>query len=292
MNFRLLEDFLALVDYGSFTRAAEVRNSTQSAFSRRIQNLEGWVGAPLFERDRGPVRLTREGELFKPCAEDLLRRLGQAREMVIREHSQRRRTVTISATHSLAASLLPLLLHRIEQAHPDLMVRLFSSDFDACLHALATGNAHFLLSYAHPQAPPDLPFDQLLSALVGGDTLVPVKAGRTRKGTLPPAGALLAYSQESGIGRILAAALGNTIRQRFTQVFESSYASVLKSMALEGCGTAWLPLRDIGAELQAGTLVRAHPEEWDVPLEIRLFRYRGDLAPHAEAAWGIASGMQ
>ena len=288
MNFKLLEDFLALAECGSFTRAAEIRNSTQSAFSRRIQNLEHWAGTPLFERERSPVRLSREGELFKPCAEDLLRRLTQAREIVMREHAHRRRTVTVAATHSLAANLLPMLLHRIERAQPNLMIRLFSSGFDACLQALLSGNAHFFLSYTHPQAPLDLPDDKLFSAPVASDTLMAVKAAPSRHAGTTPAGALLAYSQDSGIGRILQAVLGDALHPRFTQVFESSYASVLKSMALEGHGIAWLPLRDIGAELQAGTLVRAQPAEWDVPLEIRLFRHREEMPANIEAAWRIA----
>lgn len=288
MNFRLLEDFLALADCGSFTRAAELRSSTQSAFSRRIRSLEQWAGTPLFQRDRSPVRLTREGELFRPCAEDLLRRLAQARDLVVREHAQRRRTVTVAATHSLAANLLPMLLHRIERAQPNLMVRLLSSSSDGCVQALLAGQAHFFLGHTHPLAPLDLPRDGLLDAVVAHDTLVPVRAPASTPGAASSAGAWLAYSRESGIGRILHAVLGDAPEQRYTQVFESGYASVLKSMALEGHGVAWLPLRDIGAELQAGTLVRAQPPEWDVPMEVRLFRLREAMSPNVEAAWQVA----
>ena len=49
MEFIWLEDFLALVDSGNFSRAAELRHVTQPAFSRRIRALEDWVGVDLFE---------------------------------------------------------------------------------------------------------------------------------------------------------------------------------------------------------------------------------------------------
>ena len=80
MDAAWLEDFLALVDLGHFSRAAEQRNITQPAFSRRVRALEDWVGTPLFVRDAQPVMLTAAGERFRPVAEEILRRLFQGRE--------------------------------------------------------------------------------------------------------------------------------------------------------------------------------------------------------------------
>ena len=51
MDIEWLEDFLVLSDLSSFTRAAQTRNVTQSAFSRRIRSLEDWIGIPLVDRD-------------------------------------------------------------------------------------------------------------------------------------------------------------------------------------------------------------------------------------------------
>ncbi|WP_198943933.1 LysR family transcriptional regulator [Acetobacter sp. DsW_54] len=44
MDIKWLEDFVTLSRLQSFSRAAEERHVTQSAFSRRIQALETWVG--------------------------------------------------------------------------------------------------------------------------------------------------------------------------------------------------------------------------------------------------------
>jgi DNA-binding transcriptional LysR family regulator len=61
-----LEDFLALVDLANFSRAAEHRNVTQPAFSRRIRMLEEWIGVALVDRDTHQIVLTPAGKRFRP----------------------------------------------------------------------------------------------------------------------------------------------------------------------------------------------------------------------------------
>lgn len=80
MELAWLQDFLSLAEAGCFSRAAEQRNMTQPAFSRRIKALEAWVDADLFYRDARPVMLTPAGEAFRPAAEETLRRLNAGRE--------------------------------------------------------------------------------------------------------------------------------------------------------------------------------------------------------------------
>ena len=47
MDLQWLEDFLTLAETRSFSRSAELRGVTQSAFSRRIRALEEWLGTGL-----------------------------------------------------------------------------------------------------------------------------------------------------------------------------------------------------------------------------------------------------
>ncbi len=74
MEVKWLEDFLALAGTSNFSRAAEERHVTQSAFSRRIKQLEAWVGASLIDRATYPSRLTEAGERFVPVANRRFRR--------------------------------------------------------------------------------------------------------------------------------------------------------------------------------------------------------------------------
>ena len=57
-----LKTFLAIVDTGSFTRAAEEVNKTQSAVSMQMKRLEDQVGRPLFSKDGRGTKFTRDGE--------------------------------------------------------------------------------------------------------------------------------------------------------------------------------------------------------------------------------------
>jgi LysR family transcriptional regulator, hypochlorite-specific transcription factor HypT len=79
MDTTWFEDFLAVLEEGGFTRAAERRAVSQPAFSRRIKALEDWVGANRFDRTTHSVSLTAAGERLRPAAEEILRRLQIAR---------------------------------------------------------------------------------------------------------------------------------------------------------------------------------------------------------------------
>jgi DNA-binding transcriptional LysR family regulator len=59
MRLGWLEDILAVLETGSFIRAAEKRFLTQPAFSRRIKLIEEHVGVELFDRRKIPVQLKK-----------------------------------------------------------------------------------------------------------------------------------------------------------------------------------------------------------------------------------------
>ena len=68
-------------------------------------------------------------------------------------------------------------------------------------------------------------------------------------------------------------------------VFTAHLATLLKSMALEGRGVAWLPRSLIEDELRDARLVPAGGGDWSIGIEIRLFRRAGAELPAAEAFW-------
>src|SRR3546814_3268419 len=80
MELCWLEDFKALVECMNFSRAAERRNVTQPAFSRRVRALERWIGTPLFDRGTHRLGLTPAGAKFRQVAEATLRRLSPSRK--------------------------------------------------------------------------------------------------------------------------------------------------------------------------------------------------------------------
>lgn len=73
-----IRQFLAVVDAGSFTGAAQQIRVTQPALSTGVADLERLVGAPLFIRNRRQIRLTEAGGRFLPIARDLERNFRAA----------------------------------------------------------------------------------------------------------------------------------------------------------------------------------------------------------------------
>ena len=106
MEVKWLEDFLALAGTLNFSKAADERHVTQSAFSRRIKQLEAWVGATLVDRASYPSRLTEAGAKFVPVAQETLKQLYHARRTLLQEEGADARTVRLTALHTLSLSLI------------------------------------------------------------------------------------------------------------------------------------------------------------------------------------------
>lgn len=72
-NLQKYQAFVAAVELGGFSKAAERLNYSQSGISRMVADLEKEWGIVLLERDRGGVRLTSEGMRILPFARELCR---------------------------------------------------------------------------------------------------------------------------------------------------------------------------------------------------------------------------
>ena len=81
MDINWIEDFLSLADTRSFSRSASQRHASQSAFSRRIQSLESWVGTELVDRSSNPLSLTPAGQAFRGAAVGIVQQVRQARRL-------------------------------------------------------------------------------------------------------------------------------------------------------------------------------------------------------------------
>ncbi len=299
MNLSWLEDFLALAASGNFSRAAEERHMTQPAFSRRIRALEEWLGVVLLDRGTHPATLTETGEWFRAVAQEILARVARVPDEARAVADAGSATLRLASTHALSFTFLPAWLRSLESRTAIGPIQLVSDVLQQCEALMQQGRVQFLLCHWHEQVPGRLDPALHRSAPVGTDRLLPVsapgRAGRARHAlatlAMPATNSgrrvpILAYSPESGIGRIVRALSGAALaRARGEVVFTAHLASVLRTMALDGRGIAWLPHSLISDDLAAGRLVQAGGEEWGVDVEIRLFRSRAALPRAAEAFW-------
>lgn len=285
MDLKWLEDFVSLAETRSFSRSAEERHVTQPAFSRRIQALEMWLGAPLIDRTTYPTTLTESGRRFRETAEEIIQLLGTARADLTAESRTRRRSVSMAALHTLALTFFPRWFGRIEEATGSIGSRLLADDFHNCLQAIAENGYDFLLTYHHPCAPVTLDPSKFPYLVVGTDALVAVRSPR-----LPEESSLfLDYASNSFLGRVSTYAQAMSgLESAIVHTSENAMAEALKFMALEGHGAAWLPRSLVKVELERGELVTFGSE---TALEIRLYRALERRRGAVDAVWNAASAL-
>ena len=293
MNLIWLEDFLALASTGNFSRAAEERHTTQPAFSRRIRALEEWLGVVLIDRTTHPATLTEAGEWFRSVAHEIQARVAQVPDEARAIADASSATLRIAATHALSFTFLPSWLRSLESRITVGPVQLVSDVMQQCEALMLQGRVQFLLCHSHEQVPIRLDSMNYRSAGVGSDALIPVSApdadGKpkfalaARSSRRVP---VLAYSAESGIGRIVRTLRGAALEEIHAEfAFTAHLASVLKTIALDGRGVAWLPKSLIDDELASGRLVAAGDETWRIAVDIRVFRQQATAHPAAERFW-------
>jgi DNA-binding transcriptional LysR family regulator len=111
-----LRSFLAIVDSGSFTKAAERVHKTQSAVSMHVRRLEEQLGCALFVKQGRGARLTAEGEKLV----DFARRIIQVEAGAVAALSRKglRGTVRLGIPDDYAESFLAEILSRFNRRHP------------------------------------------------------------------------------------------------------------------------------------------------------------------------------
>ncbi|MBV8441198.1 MAG: LysR family transcriptional regulator [Hyphomicrobiales bacterium] len=111
-----LRSFLAIVDSGSFTKAAERVHKTQSAVSMHIRRLEEQLGCALFVKQGRGAKLTAEGESLI----DYARRIIQVEAGAVAALSRRglRGSVRLGIPDDYAESFLAEVLARFNRRHP------------------------------------------------------------------------------------------------------------------------------------------------------------------------------
>ena len=154
MDLNWLRDFECLARTSNFTRAADERNITQSAFSRRIKALESWVGLPLVNRATYPVQLTEAGQQFLPIALTAVSQLSEARQTIRDADRGDHRFVRFSVLHTISVNFLASRIEDLQRQLPDLRTRVISDSLSTCCELLVEGAVDILLCYSHHTVSP------------------------------------------------------------------------------------------------------------------------------------------
>jgi len=174
LPLRALQVLETVSRHGSFSKAANELNITQSAVSHQIRGLEGRLGTKLFFREHKRLLLTPAGQRLAQVMHSALEQISEAMTAV--RPAREQQSVTVSVLPSFASTWLLPRLHRFMQRNPGIDVNLIATQHlsdpgrDGSDMAIRYGNGRW----------PGLQAVHMLS-----DSIFPVCAPRFNRGRLP-----------------------------------------------------------------------------------------------------------
>lgn len=143
MNIQKYMAFVKAVEFGSFTRAAEALDYTQSAISRMINDLESEWGILLFERGRGGITLTSDGLKLFPQ----LKRVCNEHEMLMVQIEDlqdiQSGIIRIGTFSSVATHWLPNIIKIFNKDYPGIDFELLLGDYTEIESWISEGRVDF-----------------------------------------------------------------------------------------------------------------------------------------------------
>lgn len=150
---RALAAFESAARLSNFSHAARELNTSQSAISRHITDLEARLGARLFHRERRAVRLTEQGAVFHRAVLSGLSDIRTAAETVATWSQSEQ--LTLACTHEISHLFLLPRFEALQAAVGDeVQVRIMTYEYDALETALDP-RIDLMLSYQDGTAPSD-----------------------------------------------------------------------------------------------------------------------------------------
>lgn len=262
MEMRQLRHLMAVVEFGSFSRAAQAVHLTQPALTRSIQALEAQVGAAVLERQRGDITPTDIGRLLlthahamEGATRDLERDIALAKGLELGE-------LRIGVGPFGGSALVGPVLARLNRLHPrlhlctvlapwqELPQRLRAREVDLIVMELSQvaqmeGLAHRALSY-HPVQVVCRPGHPLIGA--EAPTLEAVFS-------YPSAGPTPTTTMVAMLLQLLPQALRETLRRQGLPRIECDLSSVLKDVLRDSDAIALMPGFIVAQEVARAELV-------------------------------------
>ena len=153
MDFRQLRYFVALYEEGHMGRAAERLSISQPALSQQIRLLEGDLEVSLFQRSSRRLVPTIAAHTLYNHALPLLDGMARTREAMRTFRGPGPRSLSIGVLQTVNASLVPLLLERVQHSQPQLVVKLYELSSVDIERRLLSGTLDIGISFIPPRQP-------------------------------------------------------------------------------------------------------------------------------------------
>ena len=252
ISLRQVEGFYWVASLGGVERAARHLNTTQSAMSKRIQDLEAALDLTLFDRSQRRVRLTVDGDRLLATARDMI--ALRDRMLEFRDTAKpAARTLRLGVTELTAMTWLPMLTERLKPVAGSVVLE---PHVDASTHLVRQLQDDALDIVIVPDAFPDPLFKVIPLDVV--DYAWMCRPGYIKADRPLPLRELSGYTvidqvHASGLGDIVRRWLGER-RVGITSTLPSSSLSAVAALTIAGHGISYLPLRMFQPLISSGRL--------------------------------------
>lgn len=265
MELLQLEHFLAVVEEGTFTRAAERVGRTQPAVSQSIKKLEEEIGAPLFARGSNDVALTDAGRLLAEHARRMVAVRDDAVRQLVELKTLAMGTLTVAAHESAAVYLLSSPLRHYLQRFPQIKIGIYRSRLSEIPRQVMDREVDLGFVKDEPA------FHELRWTEVHTDTMVLI-ASPTHPLAARTAIGVEDLSDQPFVLHHLCVSTAELLQRTFARhrarlrvVAELWSFENLKSFVRENIGLALVPGVTVRDELRDGLLVRIAVPELETP---------------------------
>ena len=284
MDLRQLRYFIAIIECGSFSRAALQLNVAQPSLTQHVQKMEAELGAKLLLRGRSGVSPTEEGALLVERARAIIGDFGRIREEVASVGREPSGTVRIGLPTTVSDILSVPLITRCTDLYPGLKIIIAEAMSGFVVDWLTTRRVDIGVVYAH-LSEPELRCQPLLQ-----EELVVLIPNSEKSGDVMPVSAL-------SDRRLILPSSAHGLRNMLDTVFEAhgldllpvieldSYSNI-KRLVEAGYGCSILPFHAVAREHAEGKLgvMRVNEPE----LSRRVYLVQDESRPPTRAAQIVA----
>ena len=251
MRLEWLEDLIAIAECESLTLAAEQRNLSQSAFSRRLQVIENWLGMEVVDRTQRPTKIAaavnHQLNDIRSLAVELRRMRSEMQSWVSNQPP-----LVIACQHTLGVALFPRFIAHLRQQSPNVPIKLRSGNRDQIYSLLMLRQADVLVSYETDtlQLATD---DALIEKItLAHDQFIPICGGQYNVNRIPANETiaignnnldLIAYPPEVFFGAMMENQILPALRKNnnISIAVETALVPAVFELVRAGIGVAWLP---------------------------------------------------
>ena len=124
------EIFLKVCETGSFSKAAEALNYTQSGISQMMAGFEEELGVQLFARAKRGVTLTDNGRMLMPYIQEMTNQKDKLRQAAFNINHKIEGKLRIGSFSSVTAMWMPEVIHYFNRNYPQVEVQIFDGNYD------------------------------------------------------------------------------------------------------------------------------------------------------------------